>query len=145
MFPELIPHQSRPPPNLDLDLNQGADLARRRQWHQASPRTRPSAFGLSSFTAGLGPLLRPSGPLASLRLSAANGDGAMGVYCYTLAVARDNRPCFLATAPMRLASAVVFWRQSWVEVEGSRRGPRGRQYPGYGTMKFRRPNKSEMR
>ncbi|EFQ25746.1 hypothetical protein CGRA01v4_02177 [Colletotrichum graminicola] len=82
------------------------------------------AFGLSSFIAGVGSLMRPSGALASLNLPAAalpaaNGNAlaaiAMGVY-YTLAVAQENRPFFLATVPMRLASAVVFWRQGWVGV-----------------------------
>ncbi|KAK2018615.1 hypothetical protein LZ32DRAFT_613640 [Colletotrichum eremochloae] len=82
------------------------------------------AFGVSSFIAGVRSLLRPSGALASLglpaaALPAANGNAlaavAMGVY-YTLAVAQDNRPFFLATVPMRLVSALVFWRQGWVGV-----------------------------
>ncbi|KAK1621813.1 hypothetical protein BDP81DRAFT_455883 [Colletotrichum phormii] len=78
-------------------------------------------FGLSSFAAGVHSLLRPHDSLKALdlpavALPAANGNAlaaiAMGIY-YTLAAAQDNRVFFLATIPMRLTTAVVFWRQDW--------------------------------
>ncbi|TQN64144.1 hypothetical protein CSHISOI_11279 [Colletotrichum shisoi] len=70
-----------------------------------------AAFGLTSLAAGLDALLRPLESLASLGLPAV----AMGVY-YALAAAQDNRAFFLATVPMRLTSAVVFWRRGWAGV-----------------------------
>ncbi|KXH56352.1 hypothetical protein CNYM01_00232 [Colletotrichum nymphaeae SA-01] len=83
-------------------------------------------FGLSSFAAGVHSLLRPHDSLKALdlpaaALPAANGNAlaaiAMGIY-YTLAAAQDNRAFFLATVPMRLTSAFVFWRQDWGIVSG---------------------------
>ncbi|OBR09826.1 hypothetical protein CH63R_05518 [Colletotrichum higginsianum IMI 349063] len=83
-----------------------------------------AAFGLTSLAAGLDSLLRPLESLASLglpaaALPAASGNAlaavAMGVY-YALAAAQENRAFFLATVPMRLTSAVVFWRQGWAGV-----------------------------
>ncbi|UQC87768.1 uncharacterized protein CLUP02_13287 [Colletotrichum lupini] len=83
-------------------------------------------FGLSSFAAGVHSLLRPHDSLKALdlpaaALPAANGNAlaaiAMGIY-YTLAAAQDNRAFFLATIPMRLTSAFVFWRQDWGIVSG---------------------------
>ncbi|TKW49973.1 hypothetical protein CTA1_1863 [Colletotrichum tanaceti] len=83
-----------------------------------------AAFGLTSLAAGLHALLRPLESLASLglpaaALPAASGNAlaalAMGVY-YALAAAQDNRAFFLATVPVRLTSAAVFWRRGWAGV-----------------------------
>lgn len=77
------------------------------------------AFGVTSFLTGGYTLVSPSSVQSTLELPpsslpATRGNGlaaiAMGIY-YTLAAVQENRAFFVATVPMRLLTATVFWGQ----------------------------------
>lgn len=82
-------------------------------------------FGITSLGAGLHGLWQTaqsasssssssSQPSLTTQAMTANylAATAMGIY-YPLAACQENRAFFLATVPMRLLTATVFWLQQW--------------------------------
>ncbi|KKP02445.1 hypothetical protein THAR02_05456 [Trichoderma harzianum] len=85
------------------------------------PRATILAFGITSFISGWASLISPNLMIESLNLPtgalpAVKGNAlaaiAMGIY-YTLAAYQNNTAFFVATVPMRLLTATVFWAQDW--------------------------------
>jgi len=81
-----------------------------------------SAFGITSLLAGVHSLMASTAALPSGNsdvVAADRGNAlaaiAMGIY-YNLAAHQDNTAFFIATVPMRMLSAAVFWAQGWPAV-----------------------------